>query len=68
MHPLLVRRRFLQGLQLLLVLACLWAGAVRGQGVELAALQATRHDREMRATRSSRQYQRLRSSRASATK
>jgi len=44
MHPLLVRRRFLQGLQLLLVLACLWAGAVRGQGVELAALQTTRAD------------------------
>ena len=44
MHPLLVRRRFLQGLQLLLVLACLWAGAVRGQAVELAALQATKAD------------------------
>ena len=41
MHLLLVRRRFLQGFQLLLVLACLWAGAVRGQGVELATLQAS---------------------------
>ena len=40
MHLSLVRRRFLQGLQLLLVLACLWAwaGAARGQGVELTAL------------------------------
>ncbi|MBL0300075.1 MAG: DUF4390 domain-containing protein [Betaproteobacteria bacterium] len=44
MHLLLVRRRFLQGLQLLLVLACLWAGAARGQGVELAALQVRRED------------------------
>lgn len=41
MHLTLVRRRFLQGLQLLLVLACLWAGAVRGQGVELALLQTS---------------------------
>ena len=44
MHLLLVRRRFLQGFQLLLVLACLWAGAARGQGVELAALQVRRED------------------------
>jgi len=44
MHLLLVRRRFLQGFQLLLVLACLWAGAARGQGVELAALQTHRED------------------------
>jgi hypothetical protein len=44
MHLLLVRRRFLQGFQLLLVLACLWAGAARGQGVELAALQVHRED------------------------
>ena len=42
MHLLLVRRRFLQGLQLLLVLACLWAAAARGQGVELAALHIQR--------------------------
>jgi hypothetical protein len=44
MHLSLVRRRFLQGLQLLLVLACLWAGAVRGQGVELATLQASQSE------------------------
>ena len=44
MHLLLVRRRFLQGFQLLLVLACLWAGAARGQGVELAALKVHRDD------------------------
>ena len=44
MHLSLVRRRFLQGLQLLLVLGCLWAGAVRGQGVELAALHTSVSD------------------------
>ncbi len=44
MHLSLVRRRFLQGLQLLLVLAWLWAGAARGQGVELAALHASYRD------------------------
>jgi len=44
MHLLLVRRRFLLGFQLLLVLACLWAGVARGQGVELAALQIHRED------------------------
>ena len=44
MHLLLARRRILQGLQLLLVLACLWAGGARGQGVELAALEAQRAD------------------------
>lgn len=39
MHPSLVCRSFLQGLRLLLVLACLSAGgASRGQGVELASL------------------------------
>ena len=41
MHLSLVRRRFLQGLQLLLVLACLWSTGARGQGVELAALDAS---------------------------
>ena len=45
MHLLLVRRRFLQGLQLLLVLACLWVSmAARGQGVELASLQTSQED------------------------
>ncbi|HSQ71637.1 MAG TPA: DUF4390 domain-containing protein [Rubrivivax sp.] len=44
MHLLLARRRILQGLQLLLVLACLWAGGARGQGVELASLDAHRAD------------------------
>lgn len=44
MHLLLVRRRFLQGFQLLLMLACLWAGAARAQGVELAALEVQRED------------------------
>lgn len=44
MHLSLVRRRFLQGLQLLLVLACLWAGAARGQGVELATLATSQAD------------------------
>ena len=44
MHLSLVRHRFLQGLQLLLVLACVWSGAARGQGVELAALQTSQSD------------------------
>lgn len=45
MHLSLVRRRFLQGLQLLLLLACVWAGSpARGQGVELAALQTRQAD------------------------
>lgn len=44
MHLSLVRHRFLQGLQLLLVLACVWGGTVRGQGVELASLQTTQSD------------------------
>ena len=41
MHLLLVRRRLLQGLQVLLVLVCLWTAGARGQGVELAALNAS---------------------------
>jgi hypothetical protein len=44
MHLLLVRRRLLQGLQLLLVLACLWSAGARGQGVELAALDTSEAD------------------------
>jgi hypothetical protein len=44
MHLSLVRHRFLQGLQLLLVLACVWGGAARGQGVELATLQTSQSD------------------------
>ncbi len=44
MHQSLVRRRYLQGLQLLLVLVCLWAGVVRGQGVELASLQTSQEE------------------------
>jgi Domain of unknown function (DUF4390) len=44
MHLSLVRHRFLQGLQLLLVLACVWGGTVRGQGVELASLQTSQSD------------------------
>jgi len=44
MHLSLVRHRFLQGLQLMLVLACVWSGTVRGQGVELAALQTSQSD------------------------
>jgi len=44
MHLSLVRHRFLQGLQLLLVLACVWGGTARGQGVELASLQTSQSD------------------------
>jgi len=44
MHLSLVRHRFLQGLQLLLVLACVWSGTAHGQGVELAALQTSQSD------------------------
>jgi hypothetical protein len=44
MHLSLARHRFLQGLQFLLVLACVWTGTARGQGVELAALQTSQSD------------------------
>jgi hypothetical protein len=44
MHLLLARRRFLQGLQFLLVLACLWSTHARSQGVELAGLHASQGD------------------------
>ena len=44
MHLSLVRHRFLQGLQLLLVLACGGSGTVRGQGVELATLGTSQSD------------------------
>ena len=44
MHLPLVRRRFLQGLGLLLVSAWLLASGARAQGVDLATLHASRED------------------------
>lgn len=44
MHLPLVRRRLLQALAVLGLLACVWAGAALAQGVELATLQARRDD------------------------
>ncbi len=44
MHLPLVRRRFLQGLGLLWVLACLLVSPVRAQGVDLASLSTSRQE------------------------